>query len=269
MSTKEHIILKICRDKLNYLNYAENTIKCYLSYIQQFLDKQEKNYQHLNAEDFTNYLQNYKFTSISQQNQVINAIKFLYEKALNKKYNKVSFERPRKERKLPTVYSDQFLKSKIDGIKNIKHKTILMLTYNTGMRRSEIINLKITDIDSQRMVINVRQSKNNKDRIVPLSKPMLNLLRKYYLEHNPAVYLFNGQNNIQYSPTSLQAIFKKYIDKNGKFHSLRHSFATTLHENGVDLRTIQVLLGHSSSKTTEIYTHVSTFSLNNVFLPYN
>jgi len=261
-------IIRICEQKLIYLNYSKNTTKIYLHYIIKFLEMfPNKQFIHLNSNDFQNYLYEYEFTSISQQNQIINAIKFLYEKALNKKYNKVDFERPRKERKLPQIIDKTYLLNQINNIQNIKHRAIISLTYGTGMRVSEICNLKISNIDSKRMIINIRQSKGRKDRIVPLSQYNLELLRKYFMTYKPNEYLFNGQNKLKYSTTSCNKIVKKYIGEEYHFHLLRHSYATTLLENGTDLRIIQNCLGHSSSKTTEIYTHVSTNILNNIVLP--
>jgi len=254
-------ILKICNQKLKYFNYSDNTIKAYIYYIESFLNKSDKPYQHLVAKDFQNYLDNFNFSSVSQQNQIINSIKFLYEKVLNKKYTKVKFTRPRKEKRLPQPIDEKFLREKIDQIKNIKHHTIISLTYSVGLRRSETINLKIRDIDSNRMQIRIIQGKGKKDRFVPLTENILNKLREYYKIYKPKEYLFNGQNSLQYSGTSLNNIVKKYIGKDYHFHQLRHSTLTHLTDKGIDLRVIQKLAGHSSSKTTEIYTKVSNKNL--------
>lgn len=260
--------IKICEQKLIYLNYAENTRKIYLFYIEQFVETiANKQVVHLSSKDFQNYLDNYSFSSISQQNQVINAIRFLYKFGLEKKYDKVSFERPRSEKKLPRIIEKECLLSKINNIANIKHKAIISLAYSTGIRVSEVLNIKISHIDSKRMIINIINGKGRKDRIVPLSQTMLELLRKYYLQFKPNIYLFNGQNSMQYSEESCNKIVKRYIGDEYHFHLLRHSCATTLLESGVDLRIIQKLLGHSSIKTTEIYTHVSTNLLNKIELP--
>ncbi len=142
-----------------------------------------------------------------------------------------------------------------------------MLAYSTGMRVSEIRNLLISDIDSKRMIIIIRQSKGDKDRLVPLSENVLKVLRQYFTEYKPKEYLFNGQFDLQYSHKSCNEIVKKYIGKDYHFHTLRHSNATALLESGTDLRVIQKLLGHSSSKTTEIYTHVSTNVISKVNTP--
>jgi site-specific recombinase XerD len=260
-------IIKICNQKFINLNYSENTKNIYIHYIEEFINGLTKQIVHLSSTDFQEYINNYKFTSISQQNQVISSIKFLYEKVLNKKYRKIDFTRPRNEKRLPQIIEKDFLLNKIDEIKNIKHKTIISLTYSTGLRVSEIINLKISDIDSKRMLIMIKQGKGKKDRIVPLSENILLLLRKYYNVYKPIEYLFNGQNSLKYSTTSCNKIVKKYLGNDKHFHLLRHSCFTTLLENGTDLRIIQKIAGHSNIKTTEIYTHVSTSMLNKVQLP--
>lgn len=260
-------IIRICEQKLIYLNYSKNTIDNYISHIKKFLSIQTKQIIHIKSKDFQIYLDNYKFTSISQQNQIINAIRFLYKFGLNKKYNKLSFTRPRQEKKLPQVIDNNFILNQLSKISNLKHRSLLSLVYSIGLRVSEVVNLKIEDIDSKRMIIIIKNSKRKKDRIVPLSQIILELLRIYYLEYKPKEYLFNGQKSLQYSIGSCQKLFKKYIDKNSHIHILRHSCFTNLLENGTDLRLIQKIAGHSSSKTTEIYTHVSNQLLNKIKLP--
>jgi site-specific recombinase XerD len=261
-------IIKICEEKFIYLNYSPRTRDNYLSHIRNFLNTLgAKQITHCNSKDFQTYLDNYKFTSISQQNQVINAIRFLYRFGLNKKYDKVSFKRPKSERKLPKVIDGEFIKSKLSKIENIKHKAILTLAFSVGLRVSEIVNLKIEDIDSKRMIIHIKNAKGRKDRVVPLSQKVLELLREYFKEYRPKEYLFNGQNSNQYSIGSCQSIYKKYIDSTGHIHTLRHSCFTNLLENGTDLRIIQKIAGHSSSKTTEIYTHVSNQILSKIRTP--
>jgi site-specific recombinase XerD len=266
MNEKGKSTLKICEQKFNYLNYSKRTADNYISHIAKFLKAQKKSCLHLNSKDFQSYLDTYNFSSISQQNQVINAIRFLYKEVLCKKYDKVSFKRPKPEKKLPRVIDGEFIKSQLSKITNLKHKTILTLTYSVGLRVSEIVNLKIEDIDSKRMIIHIKNAKGKKDRIVPLSKTVLKLLREYYREYKPKEYLFNGQKSLQYSIGSCQKIYKKYIDKNSSIHTLRHSSATGLLENGTDIRVIQKLLGHSNVKTTEIYTHVSNQMLSKINL---
>lgn len=265
---KNQKIIKICEDKFIYLNYSPRTRENYLSHIRRFLNSLgEKQIIHCNSSDFQSYLDTYQFTSTSQQNQVINAIRFLYKFGLNKKYDKVSFNRPKKEKKLPRVIDSEYIKDQLDKISNIKHKAILTLAYSTGLRVSELVNLKILDIDSKRMIIHIKNAKGKKDRIVPLSQRVLELLRIYWKEYRPTEYLFNGQNSLKYSVGSCQRIYKKYIDSNSSIHTLRHSSFTALLESGTDLRIIQKIAGHSSSKTTEIYTHVSNQFLSKVKTP--
>jgi integrase/recombinase XerD len=267
MKANTQKFLKIYIKKLKYFNYTENTINIYAHYAQRFVDEVGKYPQHMTSEDFQNYLNQFNFTSVSQQNQVINAIKFLYEKVLQKKYKKIDFSRPRNEKKLPYVIDGDFILQKINSIKNIKHKAIIALAYSVGLRVSEVINLKIEDIDSKRMVIHIRQAKGKKDRIVQLSQNILNILREYWKAYHPKVFLFNGQKSLRYSATSCNNIVKDHLGQKNHFHLLRHSCFTMLIETGTDLRIIQKIAGHASSKTTEIYTHVSNNLLQKVALP--
>lgn len=267
MRNKQNKILRIYSEKLKYFNYSSNSIKIYRHYVAEFLEFTKKNYQHLTSSDFQFYLDNYKFSSVSQQNQIISAIKFLYIKVLNKKYKKIDFSRPKKQRKLPQIIDKEVLKTKILSIQNLKHKAILSLGYSCGLRVSEIINLKIKDIDSKRMLIHIKQAKGRKDRVVPLSDNLLLILRDYFKSFKPVEYLFNGQFSNQYSTTSCNKIIKQYISSDAHMHQLRHSCFTHLLENGTDLRTIQSIAGHQQSSTTEIYTHVSNNHLQTIQMP--
>ena len=259
---------EICKQKLKYLNYASTTSDMYLHYIDKFLNfNVNVEPSRLTSNDFQLYLDGYNFKSISQQNQVINAIRFLYRYGLERKYDKVSFQRPRSEKKLPQVIDKSFLLNRIEKIENLKHKAIITLAYSVGLRVSEVINLKITDIDSARMLISIRQAKGRKDRIVPLSENVLVLLRKYYRQYKPKEYLFNGQFELKYSAGSCNQLVKNYLGKQYRFHLLRHSCFTSLLEAGTDIRIIQKVAGHSSSKTTEIYAHVSSQLLSKIALP--
>lgn len=261
-------IIKICEQKFIYLNYSDKTKDNYLSHIKKFLGSiGNKQVCHLSGKDFQSYLDNYQFSSVSQQNQIINAVRFLYKFGLNRKYDKVSFKRPKKEKKLPRVIDSESIIKSLFSIDNLKHRAILTLTYSVGLRVSEVTKLKISDIDSKRMLITIRQAKGKKDRIVPLSDNVLKLLREYFIAYKPVEYLFNGQGGGQYSNKSCENIYKKYIDTNTSIHTLRHSCFTNLLENGTDLRIIQKIAGHSSVKTTQIYTHVSSNILNKIKLP--
>jgi len=204
--------------------------------------------------------------SVSQQNQRINAIKFYYEKVLHRKKEYYRISRPRKESKLPTVLTKEEVNTLFQMTKNLKHRCILMAIYSGGLRRSELINLKLADIDSKRMLIKVCGAKGKKDRYTLLSERLLMELRNYYKEYLPRQWLFEGQEGGPYSATSVERIFRDAVTRAGikKYvtpHSLRHSFATHLLEQGTNLRYIQELLGHSSTKTTQIYTRVASNAL--------
>ncbi len=262
-------ILEIFENKLRYKNYSQRTIDVYKSYLKNFIKICDvKDYHNVTTTQIVNFLENYKFSSISQQNQYIGCLKLYAKYILGKKEIHLSkIERPKSEKKLPQVIDKDFILNKLLKIENIKHKSILTLTFSVGLRVSEIINIKIEDIDSKRMLIHIKNAKGRKDRIVPLSQNVLDLLRIYFKEYSPKEYLFNGQINLQYSVKSCQNIFKKYIDKNSHIHILRHSCFTSLLESGIDTRIIQKIAGHSNIKTTEIYTHVSNNILNKINLP--
>lgn len=260
-------LYEITSQKLHQRRYAKNTIDIYLHYISEFENTINKHYSRLNSSDFQGYINQYQFSSASQQNQVISALKFAWEKGLGKKYLKIDFVRPRKEKKLPRIIEKEFLLDKLSKIENKKHRAILTLAYSTGMRVSEICNLRIDDIDNKRMLIHIKNAKGRKDRIVPLSVKTLEILRNYVREYNPEIHLFNGQFKSEYSSTSCNEIVKKYIGEDYHFHLIRHSHATALLESGADIRYIQEQLGHSSSKTTEIYTHISTAHKSKLPLP--
>lgn len=204
-----------------------------------------------------------KVKSHAYVNQAISSIKFLFYNALKRSANMIDLPRPKKEHKLPEVLSQKEVNAIIKSVENTKHKIILLLTYSAGLRVSEVICLKIQDIDSERMLIHVKQAKGKKDRYTILSKNTLEMLRHYALQYRLKDWIFPGEREGEHlSERSVQKIFENAckragIMKNVSVHSLRHSFATHLLEAGTDLRFIQELLGHSSSKTTEIYTHVS------------
>ncbi len=250
--------------------YSLSTMKTYTNYFLQFreyfknLDVKSINHNQINAYLLELVIKNK--ISVSQQNQRINAIKFYYEKVLGRKREYFHISRPRKENKLPTVLTLEELDKIFKLTKNQKHKCILMTIYSGGLRRSELINLKVNDIDSERMLIKLCGAKGKKDRYTLLSKMLLKELRIYYKEYRPGIWLFEGQDGGAYSPTSIERIFRDAVNRANirKYvtpHSLRHSFATHLLEQGTNLRYIQELLGHSSTKTTQIYTRVASNAL--------
>ena len=269
--------LKDFSDQLILKRYSENTIIVYKEQIVRFFKYSSKEdpseLTDENVKDYLLYLLTEKKISFSLQKQVISAIKFYFEKILRRETKKYYFEIPKsKEQKLPIVLSKREVKQIINSTNNLKHKTILSTIYSAGLRLSEVVNLKIADIDSERKLIYVRGGKGKKDRTTILSIELLVLLRKYFKEFKPKTWLFEGLEGGQYSKRSVQNIFKKSlqkskISKTATVHSLRHSFATHLLEQGEDLRYIQNILGHKSSKTTEIHTHVTSGGLNKIKSP--
>ena len=273
-SRKRDPNFKFCPDnylqKLELKKYSNNTVKTYVSCFEDFINYyNQSDADSLDENDVRNYLE-YLIKmdrSDSYINQAINSIKFYYETVLGMPNRFYSIERPRKKRKLPVVLSKKEIASIIKNANNLKHKCIISLLYSAGLRRSELLNLKLTDIESERMLIKVRDAKGNKDRYTLLSETVLKELRVYYKQYKPNLYLFEGQTKEQYSPNSVGKVVSNTARKAGiripvSAHILRHSFATHLLESGVDIRYIQLLLGHNSTKTTEIYTHVAKNSFN-------
>ena len=261
--------------KLELRRYANSTVKTYVTFFELFINfHKDKELKALDENDIRVFLQHLiqKKHSNSYVNQAINAIKFYYEVVLGMPNRFYEIERPRKESKLPKVISKEEILSIIENTNNIKHRCIVQLLYGSGLRRSELLNLKLDDIDSKRMLVRVVGSKGNKDRLTLLSKTALNDLRKYYTKYEPHIYLFEGKKGIKYSGASVLKIVKTAAEKarirtTVTPHVLRHSFATHLLESGTDLRQIQVLLGHGSTKTTEIYTHVATNTFESIKNP--
>ena len=263
------------RRELLTRKYSRETVKAYLYYNLDFLSFTGKNPFDITEEDIKNYLlylAEERQSATSTLNQAINALKFYYGTMLKKKFI-YEVKRPRKDKKLPVVLSQEEVAKILDSIDNIKHKAILMLTYSAGLRVGEVVRLKSEDIDSKRMLIYIKGSKGRKDRYTILSAKALEMLRQYWKKCKPTKWLFEGMRDGRYTSTrTVQAIFehpkeKAGIKKNVTVHSLRHSFATHLLEAGTDLRYIQELLGHKSSKTTEIYTHVSSKAIGKIRSP--
>jgi len=198
-----------------------------------------------------------------------------YKEVFHAKLDVEKLERPRRQYKLPNVLSKEEVKAILEAPTNKKHKIMLSLVYACGLRRGELLHIKPKDIDSKRKLLLIRNAKGRKDRIAPLSEKLIVLLREYYTMYKPKTWLFEGQEKgSKYSATSVQKILKLAISeakikKPVSLHWLRHSYATHLLEGGTDLRYIQEILGHKSSKTTEIYTHVSTKSIQQIKSPFD
>jgi site-specific recombinase XerD len=257
-------------DTLERKHYAFNTAKVYTSHFSMFINHFAtipiNELTDLNVNEYLNFLIQ-KGASKSYLNSSVNAIKFYFEVVLGMPNSFYNVDRPRKDHKLPKVISKEEVLRMIETTTNLKHKCLIALLYSTGMRRSELMNLKLTDVDSKRMLVVVRGAKGNKDRNTLLGENILYMLRAYFKEYRPKEYLFEGQKGGQYSEKSIANVVKK-AGRLAKTrievtpHMLRHCFATHHLEAGTDLRQIQTLLGHGSIKTTEIYTHVATKHLN-------
>lgn len=252
--------------KLELKRYSNNTVRSYVNCFERFMNAHPgMDLLSINEEDIRIYLQTFAQSGKSNSfvNQQINSIKFYYEVVKEMPNRFYSIERPRKEHKLPDILSQAEVKLILSNTSNLKHRCILSLLYSSGLRIGELLNLKIGDIDSSRMLVKVTQGKGNRDRLTLLSEKVLLELRAYYKEAKPKTWLFESPTGEKYGRTSVGIILRKSAEKAGirkkvHPHMLRHSFATHLLENGTDLRYIQSLLGHRSSKTTEIYTHVAT-----------
>ena len=261
--------------KLELKRYANNTVKTYVQCFEKFINAQkETDLLRINEQDVQAYLQKMiqEKKSNSYVNQMINSIKFYYEVVKQMPNRFYSVDRPFKEHTLPQVLSKQEVKDIIDATSTIKHKCILSLMYSSGLRIGELLALKPEDIDSKRMLVRVNQGKGKRDRLTLLSEKVLLDLRVYFKQHKPKNWLFESPNGDNYSTTSVRKILYKAsktagIKKHINPHMLRHSFATHLLEAGTDLRYIQTLLAHASSKTTEIYTYVSNKYLSEIRCP--
>lgn len=262
-------------DRLQVLRYSKSTVSTYVSMFEEFINYYlDVDLLSLNENDIKAYMKYLleREVSSSYQNQAINAIKFYYEMVLRLPNRYYHIDRPRREEKLPLVLSVEEIQRLFNAVINTKHKAILITIYSAGLRVSELLNLKISDIQSERKLIFVRNSKGKKDRTTLLGNKTLEVLRIYYKKYRPEEYLFEGPDGGKYSSSSIQKLLKKNLNKAkilkpATIHTLRHSFATHLLEKGTNLRYIQTLLGHSSPKTTEIYTRVSTVGIGDIRNP--
>lgn len=280
---KLHLIDAVNREALTLMNeqlqlkkYSESTIKQYINEFVHLL----KLLGTFTVDDLTpKRLKDYFLYCVEHEkmgerklNGKINAIKFYFEQVLHRPKMFFDIPRPKKPQVLPKALSKNEVKRIINVTTNTKHAVIIQLCYGLGLRVSEVVDLKLSDIDSERMIVHIKAAKGKKDRIVPLPTSILPLLRKYYLEYRPHDYLLEGQYGGQYAMSSAQNVFKTAmkkarINKRIGIHGLRHSYATHLLEAGADMRFIQELLGHNSIKTTQIYTKVTPRSLSKIVSP--
>ncbi len=275
---EDKVKLEEFRKWMIHRRYSDSTINTYTGMLGQFLRFiRPKESSEISSDDMVRFVNEYiipRGLSYTFQNQVISAAKLFFSHFYKSDLEVETFRRPRREHRLPNVLSKEEVKAILQAPSNLKHRAMLSVIYACGLRRSELLNLKPGDIDRQRGVLLIRQSKGKKDRIVPISDKIIKLLEEYCISYRTVNWLFEGQlKGSRYSEKSLESVLKQSVIKAGikkpvTLHWLRHSYATHLLESGTDLRFIQELLGHSSSRTTEIYTHVSTKSLQNIKSPY-
>ena len=262
---------------LEVKQYSKNTIAAYNSVIKLALQYFKKPLVKVTDNELHKYfhlLVTSKNASVSYQKQMVMALK-LYFKEVHDRSVHLEFLLPeRSPEKMPVVLSKQEVSKILNAITNVKHKAMVSLMYSSGMRIGELLSLKIIEVDSDRMMLTIRQGKGKKDRIVPLAFGLLPILRGYYKEYMPKVYLFEGPKAKRYSSSSFNSVLKKAakkvkIGKAISAHTLRHSYATHLLEQGTDVRVIQKLLGHRNIKTTMIYTKVAETTLLGVTSPFD
>jgi site-specific recombinase XerD len=269
MGQEQRRILKDFENQLHLRRYASKTIKAYLGHIRRLLAYREPVTRE-STRTYLLWLTREKEVTGSYLNQAISAIQ-----AFDRELLSDIPARPKREKRLPSVLSKAEVKKIIEGIENLKHRTIVTLIYSAGLRVGEAVRLRIRDIDSDRMLVRVQNGKGSKDRYTILSRKTLLLLREYYKAYMPKDWLFpSTQYNRHLTERSVQKVFeraiiKARINKDATVHWLRHSFATHLLEEGTDIRYIQELLGHANPSTTQIYTHVSTTSIGRIKSPFD
>ncbi len=264
---------------MEHKRYSDSTVKTYVMAITTFLRFiKPKTSAEATNEDMQKFVNQYlipRKLSFSYQNQAVNSSRLFFKIIKGAALITEQLERPRTEHRLPNVLSKEEVGSILQASHNQKHRTMLSLIYACGLRRGELLNLKPENIDSKRHLLIIRNAKGRKDRIIPISDKVIGMLREYYRGYRPKVWLFEGQSpGEQYSEKSIQSVLKQALNKASitkpvTLHWLRHSYATHLLEAGTDLRYIQELLGHKSSKTTEIYTHVTEKSLHKIKSPFD
>lgn len=262
--------------ELKLRGYSPKTCKAYRGHLKRFLGHFGRAPETLTGGEIRDYflrLVRDDNVSRSYQNQAINAVKFLYRWVLKKPEVVRDLPRPRRERKLPLVLSREEVVRLFKAVDNLKHRAILLVIYAAGLRVSEAARLKVADVDGERLRIFVRGGKGRKDRYTIIAEAALEVLRDYWRVYRPKDWLFPGARpGSHISPRTIQAAFRKALDlagirKEATVHTLRHSFATHLLEDGVDLRYIQELLGHKDSRTTQLYTHVSNRAIGRIRSP--
>lgn len=262
---------------LQIKRYAPNTIRSYSAALKVFLlafpDRDVGLLSVKEIEDFINRKVTEEHISVSYQKSLVGAIKFFYHQVLRRNDKLNNLYPDRGARMLPVILSKDEVQRILAAVSNLKHRALLSLLYACGLRLGEVLNLRVTDIDSQRKLLLVRQEKMKKDRYVPLPDKLLELLRAYYRQYRPCVFLFEGRRGGRYAARSVQNIFKRALHRAGirkdvGVHALRHAYATHLLESGMDIKILQTLMGHTSIRTTQIYTRVAKARLQTIRSPF-
>jgi integrase/recombinase XerD len=279
VSSHNKTLISCLREWMKSKRYSKTSIHSYLDCIELFCRwSGNKPLEQVNMGDVLRFNSEYilkRGLSSSYQSHFISAIKLLFNVCRFDALEEAQLIRPKKPKQLPNVLSKEEVKALFDATKNMKHRTMLSLIYSCGLRSGELLTLKFEHVDAPRNLLIIQRAKGMKDRIVPLSRKMLQMLKDYCTMYKPSVYLFEGvKAGSPYDERSLQNVLKASVEKAGicrpvTLHWLRHSYATHLLEAGTNLRYIQEILGHSSPKTTQIYTHVSTLGIQNVISPFD
>jgi integrase/recombinase XerD len=263
-------------EEMRIRNYSPRSIKTYIGSVSATSKHFGKSPEYITIAELKEYLFHRVEVgklSASGVNQTISAFKILFKDVLHRTWDPVRIKRPRRPKPLPTVFSKKEIALILNGIRNRKHYCLIALTYAAGLRLGEVTSLKFGDIDGDRMRLKIRGGKGNKDRYSLLPSSLLARLREYYRYYRPKTFLFEGREaGSAYSAKSAQSVLKKALERSGiskdaSFHTLRHSFATHLLEQGTNIRAIQELLGHSSLKTTSVYLHVSNLDTSQIKSP--
>lgn len=259
--------------EMNLRGFSQSTVESYLYYVENFLKFVKKSPKEVNSSDIKTYLEILinSGRSSSTLNTAYSALQFYFEKVLRRRFF-VNIPRVKKAKKLPVVLTREEVLEILGTVMNVKHKLILALMYSSGLRVSEVVDLKVCDLDLESRLLTVRQSKGNKDRTTVVSDKMVDVMKKYLANKSGGELVFGSDNGGPLTTRTVQNIFhealrKTGIKKDATCHSLRHSFATHLLEAGTDIRYIQELLGHNSVQTTQIYTKVTNYGLKNIKSP--
>lgn len=266
-------LLEIITKEMTLRNYSPKTIKAYSGVYKDMYKKFKRPLRDISENDIKEYLYQKIKAGLTSQTVALaaNAINFLFTKLYKREdFKKISH--PKKSHRLPVVLTKKEIESILDQTKNHKHRLIMSLAYSAGLRVSEVINVRVRDIDIAEMTITVRQGKGMKDRLTVISPRLLDSLYKFTVHKKGNDYLFESERGGKLTTSTAQLVFQQCLKKSGiqkeaTFHSLRHSFATHLLENGTDVRYVQALLGHANIRTTQIYTHVTNPSLKNIKSP--